>query len=222
MNFSSGESSEEEELKKNVIKIVMLGQTGCGKTSLVIRYIDDNFSETTSTTIGAAFFRKTLVINDEKVNVRLWDTSGQERFKSLVPLYYRHAAGAVLVFDPQDKLSFEKLKYWQNELQNNCDNVPLMAIAANKYDLSENLSENNEMLQKAQDYAEEIGSGFFRTSAKTGKSVDEIFDHLIRLIVEKRKKLSIVNEPMNVLIKPTSQEKKATSKNNNKQGGGCC
>ncbi|KAJ3450858.1 ras-related protein rab-5c [Anaeramoeba flamelloides] len=222
MNFSSGESSEEEELQKNVIKIVMLGQSGCGKTSLVIRYIDDNFSENTSTTIGAAFFLKTLVINDETVNVRLWDTSGQERFKSLVPLYYRHAAGAVLVFDPKEKLSFEKLKYWHNELQNNCDNVPLMAIAANKDDHYENISENNEMLQKAQDYAKEIGAGFFRTSAKTGKSVKGIFDHLIRQIVEKRKKLSTVNESIDDFIKPTTQEKKANSKNNNKQGGGCC
>ncbi|KAJ3433622.1 ras-related protein rab-5c [Anaeramoeba flamelloides] len=183
MSLFSADSSDEELPKQNVIKIVMLGQTGCGKTSIVMRFIENTFSETTSTTIGAAFFLKTVMINNEPINIRLWDTSGQERFKSLVPLYYRHAAAAVLVFDPSDTLSFTKLKYWQNELENNCEKLPAIVIVANKADLNLN-EQQKELILKAQNYAKQSQIQFFQTSAKTGKSIQDLFHYLLEQVLK--------------------------------------
>ncbi|KAJ6248509.1 ras-related protein rab-5c [Anaeramoeba flamelloides] len=183
MSLFSADSSDEELPKQNVIKIVMLGQTGCGKTSIVMRFIENTFSETTSTTIGAAFFLKTVMINNEPINIRLWDTSGQERFKSLVPLYYRHAAAAVLVFDPSDTLSFTKLKYWQNELENNCEKLPAIVIVANKADLNLN-EQQKELILKAKNYARQSQIQFFQTSAKTGKSIQDLFHYLLEQVLK--------------------------------------
>ncbi|KAJ6255681.1 ras-related protein rab-5c [Anaeramoeba flamelloides] len=221
-NISEFDSSDDETIRRNVIKIVMLGQTGCGKTSIVIRYIDDNFTENTSTTIGAAFFLKTLKVDEQSVFLRLWDTSGQERFKSLVPLYYRHAAGAVLVFDPQESLSFDKLKYWHNELQNNCDNVPVMAIVANKIDLFDKKGPEMEMIEKAKKYANKIGSQFFEASAKTGQSIEELFGSLVREILEKRKTMKEFQQPIDEWFKPQNDEDINNFDDQNQSGGSCC
>ncbi|KAJ3440157.1 ras-related protein rab-5c [Anaeramoeba flamelloides] len=218
MSLFSADSSDEELPKQNVIKIVMLGQTGCGKTSIVMRFIENTFSETTSTTIGAAFFLKTVMINNEPINIRLWDTSGQERFKSLVPLYYRHAAAAVLVFDPSDTLSFTKLKYWQNELENNCERLPVIAIVANKADLNLN-EQQKELILKAQNYAKQSQIQFFQTSAKTGKSIQDLFHYLLEQVLKQQQ--TQINKQKLEWDQPIVSNKKNTKDKNN-ENSTCC
>ncbi|KAJ6245635.1 ras family-domain-containing protein [Anaeramoeba flamelloides] len=182
----SSDTSREESVNGSVVKIVMLGQAGCGKTSIVMRYIEDTFTPNTCTTIGAAFFLKTALINNKPINIRLWDTSGQERFQSLIPLYYRYAAAALLVFDPSDTLSLSKLKYWQNELENNCEQLPLIVIVANKIDLDFSI-EQKSILLKVQNYAKQSQIPFFQTSAKTGESIQNLFRSVLEKVVEEQK-----------------------------------
>ncbi|KAJ6235065.1 ras family-domain-containing protein [Anaeramoeba flamelloides] len=186
MSYSSEESSDEETQERSVIKIILLGQSGCGKTSIVMRWIDHSFTENTATTIGAAFYLKNLMINEKMLSIRLWDTSGQERFKSLAPLYYREAAGVILVLDIQDYLSFEKLKYWMNELRSNCNSLPIIGLAANKYDLfNDQQQQQQEIYEKAEKFAKTINAQLFQTSAKTGEGIEEIFEYVAKSVVEK-------------------------------------
>eukprot|EP01119_Soliformovum_irregulare_P009549 TRINITY_DN2296_c0_g1_i1.p1 TRINITY_DN2296_c0_g1~~TRINITY_DN2296_c0_g1_i1.p1 ORF type:complete len:127 (-),score=9.52 TRINITY_DN2296_c0_g1_i1:442-822(-) len=100
-------------------KIVILGDTGVGKTSIVLQYVENRFSPISSPTIGASFLSKTLWITNSRIRLQLWDTAGQERFRSLAPMYYRGAAAALLVYDVTSPETFKKVKEWVRELKTN-------------------------------------------------------------------------------------------------------
>ncbi|KHG09338.1 Ras-related RABF2b -like protein [Gossypium arboreum] len=98
-------------------KIVLLGDVGTGKSSLVLRFVRGQFVEFQESTIGAAFFSQTLAVDDATVKFEIWDTAGQERYHSLAPMYYRGAAAAIIVYDITNLASFERAKRWIEELQ---------------------------------------------------------------------------------------------------------
>ncbi|KXG24103.1 hypothetical protein SORBI_3008G185400 [Sorghum bicolor] len=98
-------------------KLVLLGDVGAGKSSLVLRFVKGQFVEFQESTIGAAFFSQTLAVNDETVKFEIWDTAGQERYHSLAPMYYRGAAAAIVVYDITNAASFTRAKKWVQELQ---------------------------------------------------------------------------------------------------------
>ncbi|KAH8486526.1 hypothetical protein H0E87_025508 [Populus deltoides] len=103
---------------KNInAKLVLLGDVGAGKSSLVLRFVKGQFVEFQESTIGAAFFSQTLAVNDATVKFEIWDTAGQERYHSLAPMYYRGAAAAIIVYDISNQASFERAKKWVQELQ---------------------------------------------------------------------------------------------------------
>ncbi|EFH69098.1 predicted protein [Arabidopsis lyrata subsp. lyrata] len=116
-------------------KLVLLGDVGAGKSSLVLRFVKDQFVEFQESTIGAAFFSQTLAINDATVKFEIWDTAGQERYHSLAPMYYRGVAAAIIVFDVTNQASFERAKKWVQELQAQGNPNMVMALAGNKSDL---------------------------------------------------------------------------------------
>ena len=98
-------------------KLVIIGPTDVGKTSITMRYCHNSFSTPTSATIGASFLQKRVIVGDDvgtrrKLTLQIWDTAGQERFRSMAPMYYRNAKAAILVFDLQSEASFEKIKEW--------------------------------------------------------------------------------------------------------------
>ncbi|KAJ3452716.1 ras-related protein rab-5c [Anaeramoeba flamelloides] len=185
MDNSSEESSDNESEGLKVIKIILLGQSGCGKTSIVLRWIDNSFTENTATTIGASFYLKNVLIGEKMIPIRLWDTSGQERFKSLAPLYYREAAGVILVLDTQDLLSLERLQYWMEEIKKNCNTLPVICLALNKHDLFSNQQQQEIIYEKAEKFAKKINAKFIKTSAKTGLGIDELFENIAKSIVQK-------------------------------------
>ncbi|CAN0854962.1 Ras-related protein RABF2a [Linum grandiflorum] len=103
---------------KNInAKLVLLGDPGAGKSSLVLRFVKGQFVEFQESTIGAAFFSQTLAVNDVTVKFEIWDTAGQERYHSLAPMYYRGAAAAIIVYDITNSASFDRAKKWVQELQ---------------------------------------------------------------------------------------------------------
>jgi len=155
-----------------VAKVVLLGDSGVGKSSLVVRYVEGVFSNVVKSTIGASFFTKRLTVNGAKVKLQIWDTAGQERFRSLAPMFYRGAAAAIVVFDITNEASFEKLKSWVTELRTNVEDNLVICIAANKQDLS---SERRVASNKVIDYAESIGATVFETSARINSGVEEMF-----------------------------------------------
>lgn len=153
-------------------KLVLLGDMGAGKSSLVIRFVKGQFLEFQESTIGAAFFSSTLSVNNATVKFEIWDTAGQERYHSLAPMYYRGAAAAIIVYDITSSDSFARGKKWVQELQKQGNPNMVMALAGNKADLEDR---RNVPAEEARLYAEENGLFFMETSAKTAVNVNDIF-----------------------------------------------
>eukprot|EP00250_Pteridium_aquilinum_P029697 c39970_g1_i1 orf=545-1144(-) len=158
-------------------KLVLLGDMGAGKSSLVLRFVKGQFFDYQESTIGAAFFSQTLAVNDITVKFEIWDTAGQERYHSLAPMYYRGAAAAIIVYDITNIDSFARAKKWVQELQRQGNANLVMALAGNKSDLA---SKRKVETEEAQKYADENGLFFMETSAKSAQNVNEIFYEIAR------------------------------------------
>jgi len=173
-------AAAQDGVRKQDYKVVILGASGVGKTCLGLRFVKDQFVTYTASTIGASFLVKELNFNNQKVTLQIWDTAGQERFRSMAPLYYRGAVAAILVFSMTDEGSFEKLKEWVRELQNNVDEPLVLAIACNKADLADQRVISAET---ATQYAQSIGALIFETSAKSNTGVSQLFHEVARRLV---------------------------------------
>ncbi|GMH23804.1 hypothetical protein Nepgr_025647 [Nepenthes gracilis] len=168
---------------KNIqAKLVLLGEMGTGKTSLVLRFVKGLFSDYQEPTIGAAFFTQVLSLNEATVKFDIWDTAGQERYHSLAPMYYRGAAAAVVVYDITSMESFEKAKKWVEELQRQGNPDMFMMLVGNKADLDTKRKVENEV---GENYAKENGLHFFESLAKTAQNVNELFYEAAKTLAAK-------------------------------------
>ena len=167
------EAKENKEGKEYEIKICLLGDVAVGKTSIATRFCKNHFNESYVNTIGGAYQQQNILLdNNVKMKLHVWDTSGDERFKSMTNLYYRDAQVAILAYDVTVMKTFESLDFWLKELSDkvNNDNM-LLFLAGNKCDM-----ENKEVpTNKAKEFAQENNMFFFETSAKTGAGVKELF-----------------------------------------------
>jgi len=154
-------------------KLVLLGESAVGKSSLVLRFVKGQFHEYQESTIGAAFLTQTVVVDDTTVKFEIWDTAGQERYHSLAPMYYRGAQAAIVVYDITNQDSLARAKTWIRELQRQGSDSVVIALTGNKADLSatQRVVDSHE----AQAYAEENGLLFMETSAKTAMNVNDLF-----------------------------------------------
>ncbi|KAI1285706.1 Ras-related protein Rab-5B [Halotydeus destructor] len=153
-------------------KLVLLGESAVGKSSLVLRFVKGQFHEYQESTIGAAFLTQTLCLDDTTVKFEIWDTAGQERYHSLAPMYYRGAQAAIVVYDITNQDTFSRAKTWVKELQRQASPNIVIALAGNKADLSAKRAVETD---EAQAYADENGLLFMETSAKTAMNVNDIF-----------------------------------------------
>ncbi|OZC08941.1 Ras family protein, partial [Onchocerca flexuosa] len=160
-------------------KLVLLGESAVGKSSLVLRFVKGQFHEYQESTIGAAFLTQTVCLDDTTVKFEIWDTAGQERYHSLAPMYYRGAQAAIVVYDITNQESFTNLqesftkaKNWVKELQRQASPNIVIALSGNKADLA-----NKRVVEyeEAQAYAEDNALLFMETSAKTAMNVNDIF-----------------------------------------------
>ncbi|WLF78775.1 Vacuolar protein sorting-associated protein 21 [Lodderomyces elongisporus] len=169
------------------VKLVLLGEAAVGKSSLVLRFVSNDFQENKEPTIGAAFLTQKCTIGDRTIKYEIWDTAGQERFASLAPMYYRNAQAAIVVYDITKPASFIKARHWVKELHEQANRDIIIALVGNKYDLVEDEPEsesaaegNTDSLRKVskeegQALADEEGLLFFETSAKTSYNVNDVF-----------------------------------------------
>ncbi|KHC43833.1 small GTP-binding protein domain [Candida albicans P60002] len=163
------------------VKLVLLGEAAVGKSSLVLRFVSNDFQENKEPTIGAAFLTQKCTIGERTIKYEIWDTAGQERFASLAPMYYRNAQAAIVVYDITKPASFIKARHWVKELHEQANRDITIALVGNKLDLVEDDSAaDGETLRKVsveegQSLADEEGLLFFETSAKTGNNVNEVF-----------------------------------------------
>ncbi|GAV53373.1 hypothetical protein ZYGR_0AI06570 [Zygosaccharomyces rouxii] len=157
------------------IKLVLLGEAAVGKSSIVLRFVSNDFSENKEPTIGAAFLTQRVNIGEQTVKFEIWDTAGQERFASLAPMYYRNAQAALVVYDITKPQSFIKARHWVKELHEQASKGIVIALVGNKLDMIENGGERKVAKEEAEKLAEEEGLLFFETSAKSGENVNEVF-----------------------------------------------
>ncbi|KAI1722165.1 ras family domain-containing protein [Ditylenchus destructor] len=153
-------------------KLVLLGESAVGKSSLVLRFVKGQFHEYQESTIGAAFLTQTICLDDTTVKFEIWDTAGQERYHSLAPMYYRGAQAAIVVYDITNQESFAKAKNWVKELQRQASPNIVIALSGNKADLA---AKRVVEYEEAQAYAENNGLLFMETSAKSSMNVNDIF-----------------------------------------------
>lgn len=168
------------ERREYVYKMVVLGYYSVGKSSLVQKYVKDEFNPNEESTIGAAFLTKTSIYPNHNIKYEIWDTAGQERYNSLIPMYYRGAHVALVVYDITCPESFETAKNWIAELSNEKPKNFVKVLVGNKCDL-ENTSRRVEF-EEAKEYAKNNGIMFFEASAKTGFNVENIFSSISEIL----------------------------------------
>ena len=169
---------------QHLFKVIVVGAGKVGKTSLTIRFAEDRFRESYLPTLGVDFMTKNLTVNEAKVKLQLWDTGGQEFVMSLLPFYFSGAAGGVLVYDITNRNSFNSLDYWLKQIRQNAGEVPVV-LAGNKVDIAD---QRKVSAEEAQAFAADKKLLYLETSAKTGISVPDLFEGIVKVIVEREAK----------------------------------
>ncbi|KAG5180342.1 Rab8A, rab family GTPase [Tribonema minus] len=154
------------------IKLLMIGDSGVGKTCLLLRYASDHFSQTFITTIGIDFKIKNIELDTKRVKLQIWDTAGQERFRTITTSYFRGAQGILLVYDVTDKKSFQSIRNWVAQIQQHADVHVNKILIGNKCDID---NEREVSTEEGAQLAAEYGIQFFETSAKNDINVEKGF-----------------------------------------------
>jgi Ras-related protein Rab-22 len=165
----------------SIVKIVLLGSSGVGKSSIINRYLNDFFDEDMQTTVGAAYVDKLLFFKGKFFKFQIWDTAGQERYGALAQMYYRDADVAILVYDSTCKDSFMGLKQWHMELNEKGPKNIVLAVVGNKAEL---LDEEEVPRKVGQKYADKHNAIFKTTSAKENKGIKELFEDILDEVLD--------------------------------------
>ena len=180
-----------------LVKLLLIGESSVGKSCLLLRFSEDKFTDDFLPTIGIDFKVRHTVINDRKVKLQVWDTAGQEKFRTITKAYYRGAQGMLLVFDVTNWDSFDKVRNWMTSIQENTTDPVTIYLVGNKCDVPFPKGEEEEeegkqerpvrriTQEKAQELAREFNVEYFETSARDGTNVESTFLRLAGAVLEK-------------------------------------
>ena len=163
-----------------LFKILIIGESGVGKTCLLLRFTEDSFTTTFLTTIGIDFKIKIINLENKLIKLQIWDTAGQERFRTITKTYYKGAHGIILTYDVTDQDSFKNIRNWIKQIEANAQGNVKRVLVGNKCDKPDRVVTEEEGKKLADDYS----MSFFETSAKTNKNVTEVFYHLSKEILK--------------------------------------
>eukprot|EP01083_Nonionella_stella_P097287 273446_1 len=192
----------------HLVKLLMIGDSGVGKSCLLLRFSDDSFSTNFITTIGIDFKLKTVEVDGKRIKLQIWDTAGQERFRTITTAYYRGAMGILLVYDITDEQSFLNIRNWMKNIEQHATQNVQKILIGNKCDCND---ERVISKQRAQDLGDEYGIKFFETSAKCDINVHECFITIAKDIVVANTASAANTNTNNVNF----------NQQNNKSSGGC-
>jgi len=214
------------------IKLLTLGETGVGKTSIILRYTENSFLNSQIYTIGIDCKIKKIKIDNKIINVLIWDTAGQERFRNITSHYFNNADGILLVYDISNRESFEKLNYWLNEINQKIDKNKInIILVGNKKDINfnnnkieENEDDNNNIIKTKREISYEEGKklaercniNFIETSALNSYNIEKCFDIIINEIIKKKGKNNILKGANNFNEKNIVINKNISNNNSNK------
>jgi len=203
-----------------VLKIIILGDSGVGKSTLLCQYVNKRFNDRYKSTVGADFLTKDIVIGDRPVTLQIWDTAGQERFMSVASTFYRGADCCVLVFDLTSADTLKNLDGWLKEFMKYSE-VPEgtrfpFVLLGNKYDLSNSRVIPKERIQA---FCKATGNiPYFEVSAKEAHNLEQAFQNIVELAWNYEKAAVVKNYPANSVTVPIASVDKTAPK----EAGGCC
>ncbi|XP_028835419.1 ras-related protein Rab-25b [Denticeps clupeoides] len=171
-----------EEAYNFVFKVVLIGESGVGKSNLLSRFTKNEFNHDSRTTIGVEFSTRTVQLNGLTIKAQIWDTAGLERYRAITSAYYRGAVGALLVYDISKHLTYESAERWLKELYDHADPHIVVMLVGNKADL---LSLRSVPTEDAKDFAEKNGLLFMETSALESTNVESAFNEVLQAIHRK-------------------------------------
>jgi small GTP-binding protein len=196
-----------------LFKLLIVGESGVGKTCMLLRFADNTFEDDFLSTIGVDFKVKEIVLDSKKVKLQIWDSAGQERFRNITNSYYRNSNGIIIVYDVTSRDSFDKVTDWIQEVRRYVPTVPLIVVG-NKCDLIEKRQVPTET---GEELGQKQGIIFLETSAKTNTNIDAAFEELSKKLVEHEnsKPKDTVPSPGRVVLE------KAASKSDTSSGCWC-
>ncbi|KAA8496923.1 Ras-related protein RABD2c [Porphyridium purpureum] len=194
-----------------LFKLLLIGDSGVGKSCLLVRFADDSFSESFISTIGVDFKIRTMKHGNRNIKLQIWDTAGQERFRTITSSYYRGAHGIMIVYDTTDLESFENVKSWLREIGRFANANVSKLLVGNKADLESERAVDTAM---AQAFADEHGMKLLETSAKTAQNVEEAFLAMAREIEDA--------DNFQPIARPERASININAKDANVKSGGCC
>ncbi|KAK2196497.1 bifunctional Small GTP-binding protein domain/P-loop containing nucleoside triphosphate hydrolase/Small GTPase [Babesia duncani] len=169
----------------HLFKLVLIGDSGVGKSCLLLRFADDTFTDSYITTIGVDFRFRTISVGGKRVKLQIWDTAGQERFRTITSAYYRGADAIVIVYDITDRVSFGHVEDWVNEVNKYAAEDTCRLLLGNKCDSGESRDVDSEMVQKL---SQDIGIEAMEVSARTGDGVEKAFFSLTEQLLKLKAK----------------------------------
>ncbi|XP_010452232.1 PREDICTED: ras-related protein RABE1d isoform X1 [Camelina sativa] len=199
-----------------LIKLLLIGDSGVGKSCLLLRFSDDTFTTSFITTIGIDFKIRTVELDGKRIKLQIWDTAGQERFRTITTAYYRGAMGILLVYDVTDESSFNNIRNWMKNIEQHASDNVNKILVGNKADMDE--SKRAVPTAKGQALADEYGIKFFETSAKTNLNVENVFLSIAKDIKQRLTETDTKAEPQGIKI--TKQDTASSSSTTEKPA--CC
>lgn len=194
----------------HLIKAIIVGDSCVGKSSLLLKFVDDQFNDVYLSTIGVDFkFRHLMVELERKrharVKLQVWDTAGQERFRTITTSYYRGAQAVILAFDVSDRNSFNQLEFWLNEIRPHLDSEAVIVLAGLKID-----AEKMRVVSKdeANLFAFTYQLDYWEVSSKTGYNVDALFQSMCREVIRRRMDSHISRHPESIFLLSDKPEKR--------------
>jgi len=170
----------------HLFKLVLIGDSGVGKSCILLRFADDSFTESYITTIGVDFRFRTINVNNKNVKLQIWDTAGQERFRTITSAYYRGADSIVLVYDTTNRESFDHIDSWLQEVNKYSNDNTVKVLIGNKSDKDE---ERKITTEEGKAKADSVGMLFIETSAKDSTHIEDAFLMISRQLVQVRERM---------------------------------
>ncbi|KAI8473092.1 MAG: Rab8/RabE-family small GTPase [Monoraphidium minutum] len=203
-----------------LIKLLLIGDSGVGKSCLLLRFSEESFTPSFITTIGIDFKIKKIFLDNKWVKLQIWDTAGQERFRTITSAYYRGAMGILLVYDVTDEASFNNIRNWMRNIEQHASDNVNKILVGNKMDMAEERRAVPYARGKA--LADEYGIQFFETSAKDNINVEEAFTSIAKDVMQRLQQEQADQQAASAMspIKLTSQLDRA--KQQRRKKGGCC
>lgn len=196
--------------------MLLIGNSGVGKSSLLVRFADDVFTENFMPTIGVDFKIKTIDVDGKQIKLQIWDTAGQERFKTITSSYYKGAHGIMVMYDVTDRESFFNIQTWMSEVEKNASDNISRILVGNKCDLE---GQRAVSFEEGQELADHYCVRFMETSAKDSKNVDQAFTLMTR---EVKNRVAITQPKRNTANPDATPQKLGQAKDVKQQKKGCC